>query len=52
PAAVEISMTVNRKDPKTGKNRKYSMQIVAQIRFTNNEEAKDANANPGGVKTP
>ena len=50
PAAVEVSMTVERKDPKTGKNRKYSMQIVAQVRFPNNEESKDANA--GGVKTP
>ncbi len=51
PSAVEVSLTVERKDPKTSKIKKYSMQIVAQIRFPNNEEPKDANANPGGVKT-
>jgi prepilin-type N-terminal cleavage/methylation domain-containing protein len=51
PTSVEVSLSVTRKDAKTGKNKKYSMQIVAQIRFPNNEEPKDANANPGGVKT-
>jgi hypothetical protein len=52
PTAVEISMTAQRKDPKTGKDRKYSMQIVAQIRFPNNEETNaNSNANPGSAKT-
>jgi prepilin-type N-terminal cleavage/methylation domain-containing protein len=53
PASVEVVITVQRKDPKSGKNRKYSMNIVAQVRFPNNEEPKDANsnANPGSVKT-
>ncbi|MBK9322752.1 MAG: prepilin-type N-terminal cleavage/methylation domain-containing protein [Bdellovibrionaceae bacterium] len=51
PSAVEVSLTVERKDPKTSKIKKYSMQIVAQIRFPNNEEAKDANANSGSIKT-
>lgn len=51
PTAVEVSLTVERKDPKSGKNKKYSMQIVAQVRFPNNEEAKNANANPGSIKT-
>jgi hypothetical protein len=50
PAAVEVSLTVQHKDAKTGKMKKYSMQIVAQVRFPNNEEAKDANTNAGGVK--
>ncbi|RYZ80813.1 MAG: general secretion pathway protein GspJ, partial [Proteobacteria bacterium] len=45
PAAVEISLSVQRKDPKTAKMKKYSMQIVAPVRFPNNEEPKDANSN-------
>ncbi|WP_413287881.1 type II secretion system protein GspJ [Bdellovibrio sp. HCB337] len=48
PTAVEISMTIERG---TGnKKKKYSMQIVSQIRFPNNEEAKNANAS--GAATP
>lgn len=47
PTAVEISMTV---EHGTGdKKKKYSVQIVAQIRFPNNDEAK--NANSGGTPT-
>lgn len=46
PTAVEISMDLERGPGP--KKKKYSMQIVAQIRFPNNEEASsNANANPG-----
>ena len=45
PTAVEISMTIKRE---TGKKKKeYSMQVVSQIRFPNNEEAKNANSSGG-----
>jgi prepilin-type N-terminal cleavage/methylation domain-containing protein len=48
PTAVEISLTI---EQGTGaKKKKNSMQIVAQIRFPNNEEA-NANANTGGAQT-
>lgn len=48
PAAVEISLTI---EPGTGnKKKKYSMQIVSQIRFPNNEEEK--NANTSGAASP
>ncbi|MGZ3748191.1 MAG: type II secretion system protein GspJ [Pseudobdellovibrionaceae bacterium] len=47
PTAVEVSLTIERG---TGtKKKKYSMQIVAQIRFPNNEEASN-NANTSGAQ--
>ncbi len=48
PTAVEISLTI---EHGAGvKKKKYSMQIVAQIRFPNNDEASN-NANTGGTQT-
>jgi len=49
PAAVEISLTTERGSG--NKKKKYSMQIVAQIRFPNNDEAKN-NANSPGTANP
>lgn len=42
PAAVEISLTIER--GASDKKKKYSMQIIARVRFPNNDEAKNANA--------
>lgn len=42
PTAVEISMTIERGSGT--KKKKYSAQIVSQIRFPNNDEAKNANS--------
>lgn len=45
PAAVEISLTIERGSG--DKKKKYSMQIIARIRFPNNDESKNANATAG-----
>ncbi|HEY8269611.1 MAG TPA: type II secretion system protein GspJ [Pseudobdellovibrionaceae bacterium] len=48
PTAIEISLTIER--GAGAKKKKYSMQIVAQIRFPNNEGASN-NANTNGAQT-
>jgi prepilin-type N-terminal cleavage/methylation domain-containing protein len=48
PSAVEVSLTVEKKEG--GKSKKYSMQIVAQVRFANNEET-NANGTTGSAQT-
>ena len=48
PQAVEISMTTQKNE----KSKKYSMQIVANIRFPNNRKPKTNPAQPPGSGVP